>query len=194
MVTKLRYGNTNTFLIRGSSGALLLDTDYAGTLQGFYRAIKAENVTVRDITHILVTHWHPDHMGLVSLLMKQGIKLVLPDVQLAHVHFSDSIFARDKHLQYEPVSADDALVISLGEGREFLKSLGINGELLSTPSHSADSVSLVLDSGECFVGDLEPAEYLSAYGSNGQLEKDWELILSRCPKEINYAHFNKKIL
>ena len=36
MIAKLKYGNTNTFLIRGESGTLLVDTDYAGTLPGFY--------------------------------------------------------------------------------------------------------------------------------------------------------------
>jgi hypothetical protein len=36
MVRKLRYGNTNTFLVRGGNGYLLVDTDYAGTLPAFY--------------------------------------------------------------------------------------------------------------------------------------------------------------
>ena len=32
MTIKLRYGNTNTFLVTGKSGYLLVDTDYAGML------------------------------------------------------------------------------------------------------------------------------------------------------------------
>ncbi len=35
MVSKLKYGNTNTFFIHGISGNLLIDTDYAGTLPAF---------------------------------------------------------------------------------------------------------------------------------------------------------------
>ena len=31
MITKLKYGNTNTFLVAGSNATLLVDTDYAGT-------------------------------------------------------------------------------------------------------------------------------------------------------------------
>ena len=46
MVTKLKYGNTNTFFVRGLSGNLLIDTDYAGTLPAFYRAIKEHNIKV----------------------------------------------------------------------------------------------------------------------------------------------------
>ena len=40
MVSKLKYGNTNTFLIRGISSNLLVDTDYAGMLPLFYKEIK----------------------------------------------------------------------------------------------------------------------------------------------------------
>ena len=46
MVSKLRYGNTNTFLIQGERGYLLVDTDYAGTMPAFYGAIKKQNIKV----------------------------------------------------------------------------------------------------------------------------------------------------
>ena len=72
MVRKLKYGNTNTFFIRGTVGNLLVDTDYAGTLPLFYKEIKRQNISLKDITYVLATHYHPDHMGLVSELMKQG--------------------------------------------------------------------------------------------------------------------------
>lgn len=45
-VTLLRYGNTNTFFIRGTNGNLLIDTDYAGTLSSFYKDIKEHNIQV----------------------------------------------------------------------------------------------------------------------------------------------------
>lgn len=54
MVTKLKYGNTNSFFVSEISGGLLLDTDYAGTLSSFYRAIKAHEIKVSDITYILI--------------------------------------------------------------------------------------------------------------------------------------------
>ena len=33
-------------------------------------------------------------------------------------------------------------------------------------------ISLILDSDECFVGDLEPIEYLAAYDQNDRLNYD----------------------
>lgn len=192
MVIKLKYGNTNTFLIRGESNYLLVDTDYAGTLQAFYKAIKQHDIKVSDISYILATHYHPDHIGLVSKLMKQGIKLLVIDTQQTSIHYSDEIFRRDKRLEYEPIDEESITVISNEESREFLESMGIFGEIISTPSHSKDSVSLILDNGVCFVGDLEPIEYLNAYEENVILKKDWELVMSRNPKLVYYAHANEK--
>lgn len=194
MITKLKYGNTNTFFIRGNEGGLLVDTDYAGTLSSFYRAIKANGIKMSDITYILATHYHPDHIGLVSELMSQNIKLLLIDTQIPYIHFADEIFERDKRLNYKPINIDNATVICLEESRTFLKSIGINGEIVSTPSHSKDSISLILDSGECFVGDLEPIECLEGYEHNESLQNDWDLINSYSPKVINYAHANSKML
>ena len=143
MHIKLKYGNTHTFFIRGMSGNLLVDTDYAGTLPAFYRAIKECKIKISDITYILATHYHPDHIGLVSELMNQGVKLLVIDIQYSYIHF-------------------------------------------------ADSISLILDSGECFVGDLEPIEYLAAYEQNDRLKYDWELVMHNAPKKIYYAHANEK--
>ena len=194
MVIKLKYGNTNTFLIRGKNGYLLVDTDYAGTLSAFYGAIKQYNIKVSDILCILATHYHPDHIGLVSELMKQGVKLLVIDTQCSNIHYFDVIFGRDKRFDYEPIDEEDAIVISCKESRGFLKDMGISGEILSTMSHSEDSISLVLDNGVCIVGDLEPIEYLGAYEENVKLKADWELVMSYNPKLIYYAHANEKVL
>ena len=194
MITKLKYGNTNTFLVRGSNAILLIDTDYAGTLQAFYGAIKRHNIKVSDISYVLATHYHPDHIGLVSELMKQGVKLLLVDTQCSYIHYSDEIFSRDKRLNYEPINDEDAVVISCKESRKLLKRIGIEGEIIPTTSHSEDSISLMLDNGVCIVGDLEPIEYFGAYEDNVALKADWELVMSYNPKHIYYAHANEKVL
>lgn len=194
MVSKLKYGNTNTFLVRGESGYLLVDTDYAGTLPAFYGAIKKHNIKVSDISYILATHYHPDHIGLVSELMKQGVKLLVVDTQCSYIHYSDAIFSREKGLHYEAINEEAAIVISCKESREFLNGIGIQGEIISTTSHSEDSISLVLDNGVCIVGDLEPVEYLEAYEENVRLKVDWELVMSYKPKLIYYGHANEKVL
>ena len=194
MVSKLKYGNTNTFFIRGIEGNLLIDTDYAGTLPAFYRTLKENNIKISDITYVLATHCHPDHMGIVSEIMKQGVRLLLIDTQCQYIHFADEIFNRDKRLSYEPINADNAIIINCKESRDFMQNIGIKGEIISTTSHSKDSISLILDNGICIVGDLEPIEYLEAYGKNISLENDWNCVMSHNPKIIYYSHVNEKVL
>ena len=194
MLTKLKYGNTNTYLIHGKSGNVLIDTDYAGTLPMFYKAIKEHDISVKDIDYILATHFHPDHIGLVSELMEQEVGLILMESQAGAVHFSDEIFAREPGLRYKPIDESAGVFLSFEESRAFLGKLGIDGEIIRTPSHSEDSVSVVLDEGICIVGDLEPLDYLFAYEDNRELKCDWDKVMSYKPKVIYYAHANEKRL
>ncbi len=147
---RIRYGNTNTFLV---GGRLLVDTDYAGKMREFFKALKAANIRLDSITHVMATHYHPDHCGLIGELQLNGVKLVVLETQVESIHFPDHIFERDK-LKFVPIDESKAEIIRLEESREFLNSLNIFGEIIDTPSHSKDSVSLILDNGDCIVGDL----------------------------------------
>ena len=194
MITKLKYGNTNTWLIRGPHGTILLDTDYAGTLPLFYKAIKKVQISIRDLSYILATHYHPDHMGIISDLMKEGVALLIMEPQIPYVHYSDGIFARDSRLKVSPIREEQAVQLCCEESRSFLKKLGIDGEIISTPSHSRDSISLLLDSGACFVGDLQPREYLDGFPDDEQFRSDWENILTAHPSVIYYSHIPEQIV
>lgn len=108
MVTRLKYGNTNTYFVNG----LLMDTDYAGTLTEFFKEIKRNGIVLTDIKYVLATHYHPDHIGLIGELTELGVKLLLMENQLEYVHFSDKIFRRELHLNYKPIDESKALVIA----------------------------------------------------------------------------------
>lgn len=164
-----------------------MDTDLAGTLQAFYRALKQNGLGIKDIKYVVATHYHPDHAGLIGELQDKGVRLLLLDVQKDFIHFPDGIFEKDG-IPYTPPDLNKAEIISCGDGRRFLEDMGIFGEIIHTPSHSGDSITLILDNGDCFAGDLEPFEFLEAYEDNAGLKSDRDLILSRSPKRIYYAH------
>ena len=185
---RLKYGNTNTFYIPGERGGLLVDTDSAGTLPRFFRALGEAGIGLGDIAFLLLTHYHPDHAGLAGELQRRGLILLAADVQTASFRFPDGIFRKEGRRDYVPVDEGAVKVFGCAESRDFLAELGIGGEILHTPSHSPDSVSLMLDAGDCFVGDLEPFSYLEAYGDNPSLREDWQRILLRRPKRIWFAH------
>ena len=91
-----------------------------------------------------------------------------------------------------PLAKKNTTIIGCDESRDFLADLGIAGEIIQTASHSEDSISVILDSGECMVGDLEPREYLVANEENTALQNDRKLVMSYHPKVIYYAHANEK--
>jgi len=194
MVTKIKYGNTNTFLIKGTKANILIDTDYAGTLYAFYKAIKDNGIKISDIDYLLATHYHPDHIGIAGDLMEQGVKLIIMESQLAYVHYSDPIFAKEPYLKYKSIDESKGEILSFADASSFLFSIGIKGDIMPAPSHSEDSIIITLDDGTVIAGDLEPCEYLEAYEENDNLKADWGKLLSLNPKRILYAHANEKIL
>ena len=93
---------------------------------------------------------------------------------------------------FHPVREDQAKVLPLAESRAFLRELGIDGEILSTPGHSDDSITLALDDGTLFVGDLNPLYELEMHRGT-QIGDSWEKLLALSPKKIYYGHARTEI-
>ena len=192
MVHLLKYGNTNTFYISNGHSGILVDTDWAWTLSAFYKAIKSRDIGIDEIKFLIITHYHPDHMGLAGELVEHGIKLVVVDVQRDFIHCSDNIFQRDKHRIFKPIKDDDAIVISCADSRNFLAEIGIAGEIIYTPGHSDDSISIILDEGIAIVGDLDPVDSVLAYNDNTVLKNSWNKILDHNLQTVFYGHANER--
>lgn len=79
------------------------------------------------------------------------------------------------------------MYLELSESRKFLKDFGIEGEVLATPGHSDDSISLWLDEGIVLVGDLNPLYEMELH-KDSQIGASWEKILSKKPKTVYYGH------
>ena len=192
MVHLLKYGNTNTFYISNGHSGILVDTDWAWTLSGFFKAIKSRNIGIDEIKFLIITHYHPDHMGLASELVELGIKLVVVDIQRDFIHYSDNIFQREKHRIFKPIKDDEAIIISCMESRDFLAGIGIDGEIIYTPGHSDDSISIILDEGIAIVGGLDPVDSVLAYNDNTVLKNSWNKILDHHLKVVFYGHANER--
>ena len=186
-IVELHYSSTNTYLIEGGRGILLFDTGYAGTLPAFFRALKAAGIPAQEISNVLISHFHPDHCGIAGEIAELGPKIAVTDVQKAFLHAADPVFAKEKKLHFTPIREEQVRVVPIPESREFLGELGISGEILHTPGHSEDSISLCLDSGDFFVGDLNPLYELPLHRGT-ETADSWEKLLSRQPKTIYYGH------
>lgn len=190
MITLLKYGNTNTYLV----GNLLVDTDLPGTLPALWRELKRQGIPQGRIGYVLATHYHPDHMGLIGELARRGVRLLLPEHQRDFVHASDPILLRDRRVPFVPIDESGAITLSCEESRAFLKGIGIAGEIIGTKSHSPDGAALILDDGNALVGDLEPRGFLGGYDANEALREDWENLISRGARIIRYGHANEQTI
>lgn len=186
-ITELNYSSTNTYLIEGGNGTILFDTGWAGTFDFFCKELGELSKKVQDIDYIIISHFHPDHMGIAQEIAELGPVIVSFDVQQSFIHSSDDTLVRDKKSKYCPIRDEGVRVIAIDGSRQFLKELGIAGEIIHTPGHTDDSISLWLDEGVLFVGDLNPLYELELHKGT-EIEKSWDKLLRLNPERIYYGH------
>jgi hypothetical protein len=141
----------------------------------------------------VISHFHPDHYGIAQEIADKGSVILVCDVQKEYLHAADAVFEKDKRTRFSPISDDKVKLISLAESRSVLAGLGIDGELLHTPGHSDDSVSLWLDEGSLFVGDLNPLYELELHKGT-EIGRSWEKLLALDPKTVYYGHAKTAVL
>lgn len=189
-IKELKYWNTRCYCINDK---VLIDTDWAGTLPAFFKCTKENKIELKEIECLVITHFHPDHMGIAQEIADLGIQLIVFEEQKDFVHCSDNIFAKDKSIQFKPIDDKKVCYLPCNESRSFFSRMGIDGEVIHTVGHSDDSVSITLDNGIAIVGDLYPLHTVSAYNDK-RLEESWASILSHNIKTIYYGHFKEEHL
>lgn len=151
-IVNVGYDSTNYYVLADTQPRLLIDIGFPGTLPKLQHMCKRSGVSLAQIKHLLATHYHPDHAGLAQELKNTGIKLIVMENQKAFIPALKTQLKPENH--YVEISLKDNLEVRLAESRAFLKKLGLAGEIISTPGHSDDSVTLILDEGAAFTGDL----------------------------------------
>jgi glyoxylase-like metal-dependent hydrolase (beta-lactamase superfamily II) len=113
-------GHVNTYLVRSDEGYMLVDCgwDTADTLRALEGHLRALDIRMPDVRHLVVTHIHPDHYGLAG--------------RLREISSADLSFHRLERLYIESryVDADELLA----EMREWLR---LNG----TPDRDLDRLN-----------------------------------------------------
>jgi endoribonuclease LACTB2 len=184
-IVNVGYHSTNYYALELKRGKLLVDCGWPGTFPQFAAELKRKDILPSEIKYILVTHFHMDHAGLVQEFKNQGAKLILLESQVGFPATLND-FMKGRREPYVEINEYGNLILKFGESRQFLASLGIAGEILSTPGHSDDSITLVLDEGIAFTGDLPPRILVS---EEDQVTKEsWDKIYQHKTTRIFPAH------
>lgn len=177
-IKELKLGVTNCYLVETGDRYVLIDTGYANEWELFCRRLKEVNVTLADVSHLVLTHHHDDHCGLLNSVLRvnEKIQIVLSyrakdylakgendrthgaacANRRANLFVSFLKWRNGEQWTTHPFPAYEAReadILVLGETR--LEEIGIplNGRIVETPGHSSDSISVLLEDGTCFVGD-----------------------------------------
>jgi endoribonuclease LACTB2 len=151
-IVNVGYRSTNFWVVSAGSSRLLLDLGWPGTLATLRANFERMGVPITEIRHGLATHYHIDHAGLAQDLKGLGMRLLVPDVQRPFIpRIMDHVKPAD---HFTPITLHDNTEFPIGQSREILAGIGFAGDIVHTPGHSDDSVSLLLDDGSVFTGDL----------------------------------------
>jgi ribonuclease/clavin/mitogillin len=179
------YLSTNYWVVSAGRSRLLVDLGYPGTMGTMMARLKQMDIPLKEIKYALATHYHIDHAGLAQELKMQGVGLLVLESQIAAIPLMKQFTKPQDH--YVDISLDGNETISFTGSRPLLAQIGIPGEIFSTPGHSDDSISLLLDEGSVFTGDLTPLEH--AWGEAGEVVKaSWQLLKEKGAKRVYPAH------
>lgn len=187
----LTIQSTHFYLVGCTGGWLLVDAGRAGSLPRLKAELKGLDVAPSTIRFVMATHYHPDHGGLVQEVKRGlGARLIIHERQLPGLEELKAFYARKSGGLYVPAAVEqsDLLLKSApDDNHAVLQPLGIQGAIVETPGHSDDSVSLVLDSGEAFTGDL----HLPGYATPENFEitcESWRRLVHRGAHWVYPAH------
>ena len=159
----LDSGPGQAYLLRRGTQAVLIDTGIAGQGDAIAGALAAWGLDREALTHVLLTHWHPDHVGSAAEVGNW------PNAQVWAHHIDAPIIRGDSygtfpsltHTEQQlyaqiagsvPGAAPARVDRELG-GDEHLEGLG--ARVIYTPGHTDGSIAFLFEeAGVLFTGDV----------------------------------------
>jgi glyoxylase-like metal-dependent hydrolase (beta-lactamase superfamily II) len=147
------------YLIYGTNGVCLIDSGVASSERAIFDYLWATDRKVSDISLIVQTHTHPDHIGASRTIKAEtGCEVAVHPAEKAWIE-NVQLQARER-----PVPGFDALVAGslavnrlLEDGDVFDLGCGLKLQVFHTPGHSRGSISLLLLGYQAlFSGDAIP--------------------------------------
>ena len=184
-IVNVGYRSTNYWVISAGRSRILVDLGWPGTMARMCANLSRADIPLREIKYGLATHYHIDHAGLAQDLTNAGVPLLMIDVQVPFVQLMKRHIK--PHDQFTEISMDGNVVMPVSASRALLHRVGIAGEVLHTPGHSEDSVSLVLDAGPVFTGDLTDPRMVGPEDAD-VVRSSWQLLKRRGATQVYAGH------
>ncbi|HJU75130.1 MAG TPA: MBL fold metallo-hydrolase [Gemmatimonadaceae bacterium] len=184
-IVNVGYRSTNFWVVSAGTSRLLVDLGWPGMAGALLANLKRMDIPMNEVRYGLATHYHIDHAGAAQDLKALGMRLIVTLEQIEAVPRMKQW--TKPHDNYTDIQLHDNVVLRTEDSRAFLADIGLAGEIVHTPGHSDDSVTLVLDSGEAFTGDLT-SEGMEATEDPGVVARSWQALRERGVTTIYAGH------
>ena len=165
-ITTIPLGPTNCYILKEDK-TILIDTGGPKKADRFVGECRKRSVDPEEISLIVITHGHWDHIGSARDIKEiTGAKLAMhrderewlekalmkmpPGVTTVGKLLTALGSVTSRFIDFPAASVD----VELGSEEFALADYGISGSVIPTPGHTQGSVSVLLETGEAFVGDL----------------------------------------
>ncbi len=150
-------------------------------------SLNKKGISPKDISHVMVTHFHPDHCGIAEDLQQNGVELIISDIQRNFIEKANKNLK--KFPEFKEIIINPKNIIMQNDKNAFLNRVGIPGYFIHTPGHSEDSISIVIEGVGVFTGDLPLLGFNEAEREK-KVQVSWEIIKNAGEKRIFPAHAN----
>lgn len=165
-ITSVALGFDQCYVLKGEA-VIAVDGGQPNRVSEFDQALRAAAIARNDVRLVVLTHGHWDHIGSApGIRALTGARLAMHRYEAVGVAdaptpLSPGVTVWGKVLtalhkvvmpliEVPPVTID----VMLDDDGLSLEDYGIPGRVIHTPGHTRGSVSVLLDSGQAFVGDL----------------------------------------
>jgi len=192
-----------------SEGVIAVDAGAPNKGREFEHGLERASISPQEVQLVVITHGHWDHIGSAGELKAiTGAKLAMHRSEVNWLEQSltplppgVTLWGRifiSLHKRFMPLINIPSVKVDVALGDEGLSlyDYGIPGQIVHTPGHSSGSVSVLLDTGEAFVGDLamnrfplrlSPGLPIFAEDSAALVES-WRSLLERGATTVYPAH------
>lgn len=137
-----------------------------------------------------MTHFHPDHAGMIENIKKFGASFILFEHQVPYIQVMENMLRKDR--SYLPLDMNSNIVLTIDEAESFFQENNIPAQVIKTPGHSDDSISVVFQDGTAFIGDLYSPDLVME--DDDKSKQSWRELKRKGAKAIYPAHGNAYIL
>ena len=204
----------NPYVYPSTNGYIMIDTGYAHSLRSVESRLNQNGIELSDIKYVFLTHAHDDHAGFLNELLGKNpdLKVIMSNKSMPTLKRGQNSFdggcstvlawifcklmglvGKAEH-RFPAVEEQyhDRFIELTETNKEVVEDI-LQGKILFTPGHTADSISLrvgqIIFCGDAAMNDLPSIRRLTIWiEDTAKFYKSWDVLLAEKADAIYPAH------